>query len=144
MSKQHAATILATVGTAEPLSSKRVPKATKRFVEGWFSASLPRLSLALGVGVAGEEDADHSRAEGEASSGEVSTPLALGSHTDEETQTPGVVEEVGDDTPIGTSEKRRSVRVRRATKRFEEGWFSASLPRLSSALSVAVADRKES
>ena len=40
-------------------------------------------------------------------------------------------------------EPRRSERERRATKRFEEGWFGECLPRLSSALGVAaVTDRK--
>ena len=46
--------------------------------------------------------------------------------------------------PIGAMEEpRRSERERHATKRFEEGWFGERLPRLSSALGLAVTDRMD-
>lgn len=137
MLKERAAAILAIVGASEPRHSKRVRRATQRFVEGWFGAHLPRLSLALSGRVTDGEDAEHAGAEVEASLSEGNA------QADDESQTPSAVGEVREAAVVGASENRRSERPRRATGRFLEGYLGVLLPRLSLALGVGVADRQE-
>lgn len=141
MPKQHTAATFAAPGVSQPRHSKRVRQATDRFVEGWYSVHLPSLSLALGVGVANGQEPNYAAAEGEASSSDDKEPLALSCQEDDET--PDVTGEVREAAVVGVSEPRRLERVRKATDRFVEGWYSVRLPRLSSALGVAVADGKD-
>ena len=117
--------------------SQRVRKPTERFAEGWFGEYLPRLSLALGVGVIDEGDTGHTGVEGGEGSSDDSEPSALGPQVEDETQTAGVVEEEHECSAAGEWEVRRSERVRKATTRFAEGWYAVCLPRLSAALGVA-------
>lgn len=138
MPKRQATTIPTAVASApEPRQSQRVRKPTERFAEGWFGVHLPRLSLALGVGVADEEDTDHTGTEGEALTSNDNEASALRSQVEDETQTAGVVGEGHEGSAVGEWEARRSERVRKATTRFAEGWFGVSLPRLSAALGMA-------
>lgn len=65
-----------------------------------------------------------------------SEPSALGSQTDDETETAKVIGEGQEASVVDVLEERRSERVRKATTRFEEGWYGEKLPRLSSALGV--------
>lgn len=140
MLKQRAATTLAVVGTSESRRSERARRATERFAEGWFGEKLPRLSLALGVGVVGEADPGHAGGKSKALSNGGDEPVVLGSHADGRIRTPDVIGEGQDST---ASEPRRSERERKATERFVEGGFGARLPRLSAALGLAVAERQD-
>ncbi|CAD6565721.1 MAG: hypothetical protein ASARMPREDX12_006738 [Alectoria sarmentosa] len=137
MLKQGAATILAVVGASEPRRSKRARKATKRFAEGYLCVLLPRLSLALGVGVSNCEDTDQAGVEGGALSSDDNDSSAHGPAPDDKTRTPDAMGEGQEAVVVGASENRRSGRVRKATQRFVEGWLGVNLPSLSSALGVA-------
>lgn len=129
MSNQQAATTTVLVGAPESLPEKRVRKATTRFREGWYSEKLPRLSLALGVGVAAGENAG---AEGGALPSDDNEVAMSDTQEDDETGTSFA-------TGLGASETLPSKRVRKATTRFKEGWYSEKLPRLSLALGVGAA-----
>ena len=77
MSKRQSVTVIATVDAAQPLPPKRVRRATKRYAEGWFAGRLPRLSLALGVGLADGEDADSAGGRDGAVTSDGHEPLAI-------------------------------------------------------------------
>ena len=146
MHQQHAPAIVPKVSApAKPRCSERERKATARFAQGWCALHLPSLSLALGVGaVRGPRNDYGTTTEGELPPNDDTSCAALGFEAWDEVPALGFPDEE-DQTfyPIGAMEEpRRSERERQATKRFEEGWFSERLPRLSSALGMAVTDRK--
>lgn len=139
MYQQQAATIPTLFGASEPLPEKRVCKATTRFQECWFSEKLPRLSLALGLGVAASDDAKRAAAQAEALQSDDNEHSICDSQADEETWIPSGIEEDQEFTEFNTLEALPSKRVCKATTRFQEGWYSEKLPRLSAALGVAAA-----
>lgn len=107
-------------------------------MEGWYGEKLPRLSAALGVA-----QSDNGR--GNTAGGDLSSSDGLqssGFGLDDEGQSLGVTmveeEEVA---AVCAPGPRRSGRERKATKRFEEGWFGERLPRLGLALGVNVSGR---
>lgn len=106
-------------------------------MKGWFSESLPRLSLALGIGATDGQEAGRAGAEGEVLSSDDDELPAVGSQVEDEARIPGVRGEDQEAAIVGASGNRRSERERKATDRFVEGWFGERLPRLSSALGVA-------
>lgn len=139
MYQQQASTIPALFGASEPLPEKRVCKATTRFQESWFSEKLPRLSSALGVGVAASDNARRAVAQTEALQRDDKESSISDSQAHDETRSPSAIGENQELTEVDTSETLPSKRVRKATTRFQEGWYSEKLPRLSAALGVAVA-----
>ena len=152
MHKQNVPAIPTTLGTPEPRRSGRDRKATTRFLEGWFGLQLLRLSSALGVGAAakGSENnhATKTRMEDEVPPNcddEIQANFCVAC---DEVQVLGVMveemEEMEEEDHHGvcTPEPRRSGRERKATRRFEEGWFGGRLPTLSAALGVVVSDGK--
>ena len=124
--------------------SERERTATSRFLESWFGISLPRLSLALGLGTSRGHETEKTGAECEVPSNgddELGTTVF---QAEDECPAPLVVEEMQEDAVVCGSELRRSERERKATRRFEEGWFGVKLPSLSAALGLSVADGKGS
>lgn len=113
-------------------------------MKGWFSESLPRLSLALGIGATDGQEAGRAGAEGEVLSSDDDELPAVGPQVEDEARIPRVREKDQEAAVVGASANRRSERERKATDRFVEGWFGERLPRLSSALGVAVAGRHKS
>ena len=131
--------------SAAPRRSHRSRKATTRFAEGWYGERLPRLSAALGVA-----QSDNGR--GNTAGGDLSSSDGLqssGFGMDDEGQGLGVTmveeeeeeEEEEEVAAVCAPGPRRSGRERKATKRFEEGWFGERLPRLGLALGVNVSGR---
>lgn len=153
MHTQNAPAIPTATDTPQARRSDRERKATARFAEGWFGLQLPRLSSALGVGTAGKGP-ESNRAtktttntktiENEASPSCDDEPRALCFEACDEVQILGVMieEKEGDHDEVRASEPRRSGRERKATRRFEEGWFGGRLPNLSAALGVVVSEGK--
>ena len=153
MRTQNAPAIPTTTDTPQARRSDRERKATARFAEGWFGLQLPRLSSALGVGTAGKgpesnratkTTTDTKTIENEASPSCDDEPRALFFEACDEVQILGVMieEKEGDHDGGRASEPRRSGRERKATRRFEEGWFGGRLPNLSAALGVVVSEGK--
>lgn len=126
-------------GASEPLAEKRVRTATPRFRECWFIEKLPRLSWALGLGVAAGENARPAEPEGGAVQSDDNEPSMSDPQVDDETWKASAIAEDQEPTESDESETLSSKRVRRVTTRFLEGWYSEKLPRLSSALGVAAA-----
>lgn len=135
---------------AKPRCSERQRTATARFAQGWCALHLPSLSLALGIGavVQGRRN-DYATTtiattEGQLPRNDNIACAALGLEACDET--PEFLEEEEEDqtcTRIGAMEEpRRSERERSATKRFVEGCLGEWLPRLASALGLAVTDGK--
>lgn len=127
--------------STQPRRSERSRKATTRLVQGWYGERLPRLSAALGV-ARSDNGRGNSVGGGEASSSDGWQSSGLG--VEDEGQRLGVmIEEEEEEVAAMCSapEPRRSERERRATKRFEEGWFRGRLPRLGLALGVKVSGR---
>ena len=137
------------IAPTEPRRSERERSATARFAQGWCALHLPSLSLALGLGAVLGWKKDH------AATTTTTTEIELPPNDDIACAATGL--EACDEGPalgfldeedhafdcIGTMEEpRRSERERRATRRFEEGWFGWHLPRLASALGLAVTDGK--
>ena len=152
MHESTAPAVAAKVGASNELRrSERERSATARFVQGWFALHLPLLSLALGIGaiVQGRRN-DHATKITTTTEGElppndnidIPCAAALGFEACDEAPALGFPDEEGQALARigGMEELRRSERERRATRRFEEGWFGEWLPRLSSALGVAVTD----
>ena len=155
MHQEYAPTIVAEVIVpVKPRCSERQRTATARFAQGWCALHLPSLSLALGIGAAyqGRKN-DHvvttitttTTTECELPPNDDITCAALGLEGCDEA--PGFLEEREKEdqacTGIGAIEEpRRSERERHATKRFVEGCLSQWLPRLASALGLAVTDGK--
>ena len=152
MYESTAPAIVAKAGALNELRrSERQRSATARFVQSWCALHLPLLSLALGIGaiVQGRRN-DHAtkittKTEGELPPNDnidIPCEVALGFEACDEVPALGLPDE--EDQAFarfsGMEEPRRSERERRATTRFEEGWFGEWLPRLSSALGVAVID----
>lgn len=130
---------LPTTALHPPRRSSRARKATTRYLEGRFETLLPRLSLALGVGASTADDDDDAGHEAASLSDDEGVPATNCGGEDEMF--------VSEDDCLGqgrgkaavavcTVGFRRSERERRATRRFEEGWFGEKLPRLSEALGV--------
>ena len=147
MHQQHAPAIVAKVTVpAKPRCSERERTATARFAQGWCALHLPSLSLALGVGVVRgrRNDLATTTTEGELPPNDNIACAALEFEACNEAPALGFLDEEDQVfAQIGAMEEpRRSERERQATKRFEEGWFGERLPRLSSALGMAVTDRK--
>ena len=137
--------------STEPRRSERERSATARFAQGWCALHLPSLSLALGLGAVLGWRKDHAATTTTITTTEVELPpnddiacAALGLEACDEGQVLGVLDE--EDRAFAwdgaMEDPRRSERERRATGRFEEGWFGWRLPRLASALGVAVTDRR--
>ena len=114
---------------------------------------LPRLSSALGIGATEMQRNNCVIAENGASSSVNSGNQAVQFEACDEDQNLCIMEDVEDQTlciiedredqrydVVGEVELRRSERERKATRRFQEGWFFESLPMLSSALGVTVGD----
>ena len=137
MYQQQASTIPSSFGASEPLPEKRVCKATTRFQQCWFSEKLPRLSLALGVGVAASDNARQAVTQAGALQSDNNKISISDSQADEEIWFPSAIGEDQECTEFDTSEALPSKRVCKATRRFQEGWYSEKLPRLSAALGVA-------
>ena len=142
MPKQRKTAVATEIRAPNSRRSLRARRATKRFVERWFSARLPRLSMALRVGMAGQQEAPHTGAEGGPSSNDDTGHSTDNSHTHDETHVPGHRRKVRRATAVAATRPQRSYRVRKATKRFVNGGSAGCLPRLSSALGVAVATRQ--
>ena len=152
MHQEYTPAIVAEVTVpAKPRFSERQRTATARFAQGWCALHLPSLSLALGIGAAYQgRKSDHATTttmtttEGELPLNNDIPCAALGFEACNDA--PGSLEEMEEDqacTGIGaTEEPRRSERERHATKRFVEGCLSQWLPRLASALGLAVTDGK--
>lgn len=124
--------------SAAPRRSSRSRKATTRFAEGWYGEKLPRLSAALGVGQSRANTLGEGG--GAAPSSEDDDRLqSSGFEAEDEVQNLDVtmIEEAEEEVVV-VSKPRRSGRERKATKRFEEGWFAGRLPRLGMALGVDV------
>lgn len=130
--------------SAAPRRSQRSRKATARFAEGWYGERLPRLSAALGVA-----QSDNDR--GDTVGGDLSSSdddegrQSSGFEVEDEGQSLGVVieeEECEEEVAaVCVPGPRRSERARKATERFEQGWFGERLPRLGLALGVNVSGR---
>ena len=141
--------VVATVNpSTEPRRSERERSATTRFAQGWCALHLPTLSLALGLGAVLGWRKDHAAT---TTTTEIELPLneditcaATGLEACDEGPALGFLDEEDHAFDcIGTMEEpRRSERERQATRRFEEGWFGWQLPRLASALGLAVTDGK--
>ncbi len=109
-----------------------------QFVQSWFSTKLPLLSFALGIGAAKRPEIEQTEADCQIPSSDDidfgTTDLQAG----DEVCASDVLMEVQEEVVVGTVELRRSGRERKATRRFEEGWFGVLMPRLSEALGLAV------
>ena len=149
MHQQDAPSIVGKVTVpAKPRCSERNRTATARFAQGWCALHLPSLSLALGLGAVAQgrrnDYATKMTTEGELPpNDDIACAAALGFEACDETPALGFLDK-GDQRVAQISESeepRRSERERQATKRFKEGWFGEWLPRLCSALGLAVTDR---
>ncbi len=109
-----------------------------QFVQSWFSSKLPLLSFALGIGAAKPQQTEQTQTDSQIPSSDDIDFGTTDLQADDEVWASDVMGQAQEEAVVETVELRRSGRERKATRRFEEGWFGVLMPRLSEALGLAV------